>query len=110
AGKAVRDVLGDYEYRDGGRAGDDLVRDLVTEVGGVLAPGGVAQMLVNWEQSSGAPWADRVGAWLDVAYERYGLDGWVIQRELVDPAQYAETWIRDGGTTPDREPEAWVAA
>ncbi|GAB6937014.1 DUF7059 domain-containing protein [Isoptericola variabilis] len=106
AGAAVADALGDYEYRDGGRSGDDLVRDLVRDVGGVLAPGGVAQLLGNWEHRRGEPWDERVGAWLDAA----GLDGWVIQREVLDPAEYAETWIRDGGTTAEREPGAWAAA
>ncbi|MFE5309656.1 methyltransferase [Isoptericola sp. NPDC056605] len=106
AGAAVAEALGDYEYRDGGRSGDDLVRDLVRDVGGVLAPGGVAQLLGNWEHRRGEPWDERVGAWLDAA----GLDGWVIQREVLDPAEYAETWIRDGGTTPEREPGAWAAA
>lgn len=106
AGRAVADALGDYEYRDGGRAGDDLVRDLVLGVGGILAPGGTAQLLGNWEHRRGEPWTERVGSWLDEA----GLDGWVIQREVLDPAEYAETWIRDGGTTPDREPDAWAAA
>ncbi|CAM3518516.1 DUF7059 domain-containing protein [Isoptericola cucumis] len=106
AGRAVADALGDYEYRDGGRSGDDLVRDLVTGVGQVLAPGGVAQLLGNWEHRRGEPWTERVGAWLDAA----GLDGWVIQREVLDPAEYAETWIRDGGTTPEREPGPWAAA
>lgn len=95
-----------YEYRDGGRSGDDLVRDLVTGVGAVLAPGGVAQMLGNWEHRAGEPWTERVGRWLDES----GLDGWVVQREVLDPAEYAETWIRDGGTTPEREPEAWASA
>ena len=95
-----------YEYRDGGRSGDDLVRDLVTGVGAVLAPGGVAQMLGNWEHRAGEAWTERVGRWLDES----GLDGWVVQREVLDPAEYAETWIRDGGTTPEREPEAWASA
>lgn len=106
AGRAVADALGDYEYRDGGRAGDDLVRDLILGVGDVLAPGGTAQLLGNWEHRRGEPWTERVGAWLDEA----GLDGWIIQREVLDPAEYAETWIRDGGTTADREPDAWAAA
>ena len=106
AGRAVADAIGDYEYRDGGRAGDDLVRDLITSVGSVLAPGGTAQLLGNWEHRRGEPWTERVGAWLDAA----GLDGWVIQREVLDPAEYAETWIRDGGTTPDRDPARWAAA
>jgi SAM-dependent methyltransferase len=106
SGRAVAEAIGGYEYRDGGRAGDDLVRDLVTGVGTVLEPGGVAQLLGNWEHRRGEPWTERVGAWLDAA----GLDGWVIQREVLDPAQYAETWIRDGGTTPEREPAAWEVA
>ncbi|MFD6179304.1 MULTISPECIES: DUF7059 domain-containing protein [unclassified Isoptericola] len=106
AGRAVADALGDYEYRDGGRSGDDLVRDLVRDVGQVLAPGGVAQLLGNWEHRRGEPWEERVGGWLDAS----GLDGWVIQREVLDPAEYAETWIRDGGTTAEREPAAWAAA
>ena len=99
-------TIPEYEYRDGGRAGDDLVRDLVLGVGDVLAPGGVAQMLGNWEHRRGEPWTERVGAWLEEA----GLDGWIIQREVLDPAEYAETWIRDGGTTPEREPGAWAAS
>ncbi|PVU84032.1 SAM-dependent methyltransferase [Cellulomonas sp. WB94] len=93
-----------YEYRDGGRAGDAIVRELVTGVGAVLAPGGVAQLLGNWEVRRGEEWHERVGEWLDES----GLDGWVVQRELQDPAQYAETWIRDGGTTPDRDRPAWA--
>ncbi|WP_407319246.1 methyltransferase [Isoptericola halotolerans] len=105
-GAAVAEALGAFEYRDGGRSGDDLVRDLVTGVGAVLAPGGVAQMLVNWEHRRGEPWTDRVGAWLDES----GLEAWVVERELLDPAEYAETWIRDGGTSSEREPDAWTAA
>lgn len=94
-----------YEYRDGGRTGDAIVADLVRGVGAVLAPGGVAQLLGNWEVRAGEDWQGRVGAWLDDS----GLDGWVIQRELQDPAEYAETWIRDGGTSPERDPDGWVA-
>lgn len=93
-----------YEYRDGGRAGDAIVSELVEGVAEVLAPGGVAQLLGNWEVRRGEQWQDRVGSWLDAS----GLDGWVVQRELQDPAQYAETWIRDGGTTPDRDRGAWA--
>jgi methylase of polypeptide subunit release factors len=98
----------EYTYRDGGLAGDEVVRRLVTGVGRVLAPGGVAQLLGNWEDRTDASFADRVGGWLDES----GLDGWVVQRELQDPAQYAELWLRDGG---DPEPgrraalyEAWL--
>ena len=50
-----------YEYRDGGRAGDELVRELVRASAAVLAPGGVAQLLGNWEVRRGEPWHERVG-------------------------------------------------
>lgn len=95
-----------YSYRDGGRSGDDLVRDLVLSVGDVLAPGGIAQMLGNWEIRTGEDWDERVREWV----ERSGLDGWVIQREVLDPAHYAETWLRDGGLVPERDPLAWSTA
>jgi len=85
-----------FEYRDGGAAGDAVVRDLVRGVGRHLEPGGIAQFLGNWEVPRGSTWTERVGDWL----EGTGLDAWVVQREVQDPAQYAETWARDGGHHP----------
>lgn len=82
-----------FEYRDGGRAGDDVVAELVRGVGPLLAPGGVAQFLGNWEIPEGADWRDRVREWVDAS----GLDAWVVQRDIQDPAEYAEVWARDGG-------------
>ena len=84
-----------YEYRDAGLAGDELVRRLVGGLADVLAPGGVAQLLGNWEQHAGQGWVERVAGWLPP-----GLDAWVVQREVQDPAEYAETWARDGGHRP----------
>lgn len=94
-----------YVYRDGGASGDDVVRDLVLGLGDVLAPGGVAQLLGNWEHRRGQDWRERVGEWID----RAGLDAWVVQREVQDPAEYAETWLRDGGTSLERDPAGWRA-
>ena len=37
---------------------------------------------------------------LDKLIEGTGLDAWVVQREVQDPAEYAETWARDGGHHP----------
>lgn len=108
-GPARQDSAPTYEYRDAGLVGDELVRRLVTTVGRVLAPGGVAQLLGNWEDRDGEGWRDRVGSWLDDS----GLDGWVVQREMQDPAEYAETWIRDAGqhrgSGADALYEAWLA-
>lgn len=84
------------EYRDGGRGGDDLVHDLVSAVGEHLAPGGVAQLLGNWEHHAGEDWRERVASWLPE-----GCDAWVVQREVQDPAEYAELWLRDGGMRPE---------
>ncbi|MDO5504018.1 MAG: methyltransferase [Actinomycetia bacterium] len=82
-----------FEYRDGGRAGDAVVAELVTGLAEHLEPGGIAQLLGNWEIHRGTSWRERVGEWV----AQSGLDAWVVQREVQDPAQYAETWARDGG-------------
>ncbi len=85
-----------FEYRDGGESGDAVVRDLVRSVGDHLEAGGIAQFLGNWEVPRGTTWTERLGGWL----EGTGLDAWVVQREVQDPAEYAETWARDGGHHP----------
>ncbi|ROP61264.1 methyltransferase [Curtobacterium sp. ZW137] len=85
-----------YEYRDGGMVGDALVETVLTGLEEHLEPGGTAQLLGNWEYHWGVDGLDRVRSW----FERTDLDAWVIERERQDPAAYAETWIRDGGTKP----------
>ena len=97
------------EYRDGAMPGDSLVAELVSTLGGHLRPGGVAQLLGNWEHREGEGWDERVTDWLAAA----GTDGWVVQREVQDPAEYAHTWLRDGGMRPgsavfDAALEAWL--
>jgi methylase of polypeptide subunit release factors len=89
----------EYEYRDGGMIGDALVESVVVGARDHLVPGGVAQLLGNWEYRAepagvGTDGLQRAAGWADAA----GLDAWIIERERQDPAQYAETWIRDGGT------------
>ncbi len=86
-------AMPEYEYRDGGMTGDALVRDLVTSLPDVLAPGGVAQLLANWEVPGDTEWRTVVGGWLDGT----GLDAWVVRRDEQDPAQYAELWASDAG-------------
>lgn len=88
-----------FEYRDGGMVGDCLVRTVVQQVEAHLEPGGVAQLLGNWEVPGGTDWQDVVRQWLAPTE----LDAWVVQRETQDPAEYAELWIRDGGHRPGTE-------
>ncbi|WP_202863089.1 DUF7059 domain-containing protein [Ornithinimicrobium murale] len=91
-----RDGVPLFEYRDGGAPGDTIVATLVRDLAGVLAPGGIAQLLGNWELRAGEEWTEHVGEWVAGT----GLDAWVIQRETQDAAEYAETWARDGGHRP----------
>lgn len=80
-------------YRDSGLPGDEVVRRVVTEAPGHLAPGGVAQVLANWVHVAGQPWQERLAGWL----EGTGCDAWVVQRDVADPAEYVELWLRDAG-------------
>ncbi|MGJ3189387.1 DUF7059 domain-containing protein [Paenarthrobacter sp. FR1] len=88
-----------FTYRDGGLPGDEIVSSLIQSLAGVLAPGGTAQMLGNWEIASGTAWKDRPTAWLQGS----GLDIWFIQREQVGPEQYAETWLQDASQNREGE-------
>ena len=86
-----------FTYRDGGLPGDEIVSSLVRELPSVLAPGGTAQLLGNWEIPAGSSWADRPQSWA-----RPDTDVWFIQREQVGPEQYAETWLQDASESRDR--------
>ncbi|MFJ6113480.1 methyltransferase [Agrococcus sediminis] len=88
-----------YEYRDGGRTGDALMAAVVQGLGAHLQPGGAARLLGNWEAVGGRDGLARVEEWADAS-----LDVWAIERESLDPAQYAALWLRDGGTLP-RDPD-----
>lgn len=98
----------DYEYRDAGLVGDALVERFLRAAPSLLAPGGIAQLLGNWETRREAAGLDRVRSWIDE-----GTDAWVIERERLSPLAYAELWIRDGGVVPrdqafDRMLSAWL--
>ena len=82
----------DYVYRDSGRAGDDALAALVRALPDHLEPGGVAQLLGSWLHVRGQDWPDRVRSWLPD-----GVDAWIVQREVTDPALHVGTWQRDAG-------------
>lgn len=137
-----------YEYRDGGMVGDALVEAVVRGAAEYLRPGGVMQLLGNWEYHDDTDAFERLegwltpvvgqaaGAWTALDAPKNGaasavspgvassvteqavsaartLDAWIIEREVQSPGEYAETWIRDGGTRPgtadfDRLYNAWL--
>lgn len=100
---AVREAgLPLMEYRD---AGGPILPGLVAGLAEHLEPGATAVMLGNWEHRGTSSWREAVAAWLPE-----GLDAWILERELQDPVEYATMWLRDGGLTPERDPQAFDAA
>ncbi|MGB3827778.1 MAG: methyltransferase, partial [Ornithinimicrobium sp.] len=98
--------LDTLDYRDGGQVGDAVVGEVVSRIGDHLKPGGIGQLLGNWEMAAGEQWSQRVARWLPP-----GLDAWVIQREEQDVADYAMTWARDAGhPVGTADFERWYAA
>jgi methylase of polypeptide subunit release factors len=95
-----------YDYRDGGLPGDELSCRAVRVCASVLADGGVAQLLVNWLHVDGEDWRDRASSWVS----GLGVDAWLIERDLEDPAAYVTTWLDDAGESGDDElREQWLA-
>jgi hypothetical protein len=93
----------EYAYRDSGLAGDAVSERLIRGLHTVLADGGVGQVLANWVHVRGADWRDRVASWLGD-----GCDTLVLQREVLDPAEYVATWQRDAGDTSAARAERWL--
>ncbi|WP_136707767.1 methyltransferase [Agromyces sp. H66] len=97
----------EYEYRDGGLVGDAIVEQVMRGAAGHLTGGGVAQLLGNWEVRDDGDAFERLRDWAGE------LEYWIVEREVQRVTEYAETWIRDGGTRPgtaefDRLYDAWL--
>jgi hypothetical protein len=80
-------------YREGDRPGDGLVEHIVHAGADHLAPHGVLQVLANWAHVGGTDWSDRLRRWITAT----GCDAHVVQREVLDPSEYAELWLADAG-------------
>ncbi|HXH81118.1 DUF7059 domain-containing protein [Nocardioides sp.] len=85
-------------YRDSGLPGDRVVEDIVRGAPAHLTEGGLCQVLANWSIVDGTDWDERLASWL-----RDDCDALVIQREVIDPSEYVEMWLKDAGVhgTPD---------
>ncbi len=105
----------EHVYRDAGLGGDGASELLVSTLPGHLAPDGVGQLLASWlvtrpdveaARAAGDPhdgWDARPRRWLAAAAEAAepgGLDAWVVQRDVADPALHVGTWLRDAGVDP----------
>lgn len=77
-------------YRESGLPGDEVCRRLVAGAAQRLTAGGWCQLLANWLLIEGEPWQERLAGWVPE-----GCDAWIVQRDVQDPAEYAELWLRD---------------
>lgn len=84
------------DYRDSGLPGDGVSAMLAGGIPGLLAPGGVGQLLANWIIPADRPWEERVADWFDGS----GCDAWIWQRDIAEPGQYVSMWLSDAGEQP----------
>lgn len=85
-----------HSYRDSGLDLDGASELMISNAVDHLVPGGTAAMLASWLHVDGEDWRHRVASWLPA----HGVDAWIVQRDVADPALYVGTWLRDGGAAP----------
>jgi hypothetical protein len=79
-----------YIYRDGGMAGDELIKKIARQAPDYLSEGGYCHILCNWAEEADQDWKERLRSW----FERTPCNVWVIRSETRDAGTYASTWIR----------------
>lgn len=95
----------EHSYRDSGLDLDGASKLMISEAARYLNPGGTAAMLASWVHIDGEDWRARVASWLPA----HGVDAWIVQRDVADPALYVGTWLRDGDAD-ERDPEGAATA
>ncbi|WP_182353917.1 DUF7059 domain-containing protein [Flaviflexus huanghaiensis] len=96
----VRRVIGTYEYRDAGAEGDDILMEVLANVGNHLSENGIAWLLGNWLIHADLDSPTFATTWSKTIATAIGnREAWIVLRDAVDPAQYAEMWLKDTGMT-----------
>ena len=106
----ANDPLPKYTYRSVNTSGDELLRGLLRDLPNYLQPGGVAQLLGNWEISGTESWDERLRNCFQSANDLVGSDIWVIQRQVLSVEEYCETWLRDAGINELVDADLWKRA
>ncbi|GAB0101689.1 methyltransferase [Nocardia sp. JMUB6875] len=86
----------EHTYRDSGLHLDGASELVISGIPDMLNPGGTAALLASWVHVEGEDWRSRVASWLPAD----GIDAWIVQRDIADPALYVGTWLRDAGLDP----------
>lgn len=89
-----------HVYRDSGLDLDGATQLVVSQAPDHLTDTGTAHLLGAWVHVADADWRSRVAGWLP----DHGVRAWILQRDVVDPALYVGTWLRDESIDP-RSPE-----
>ncbi len=87
-------------YRDSGLNLDEASRLVVSQASDYLNVDGTAHLLAAWIHKADEPWQQRVASWIPSD----GVSAWFMQRDVVDPATYVSTWLKDESIDP-RSPE-----
>jgi hypothetical protein len=87
-----------YLFRDSEASVDDISRRIVRTAAEALRPGGHCQLLASWAHTSGVDWRQRLATWFDGT----SCDALVIEREALEPAAHAASWLRQ-----TEAPEQW---
>ena len=98
----------DFVYRDGSGGGDEVSQLVVTQAARHLAPGGIAQILVNWVEDPFASWIAPLQRWLEGA----DVDALVLHHLSEQPLSYAAKWNMNLHDDPDEHGQAldrWTA-
>ncbi|HET9547262.1 MAG TPA: class I SAM-dependent methyltransferase [Desertimonas sp.] len=87
-----------YLFRDGGLPVDELCRSIVRTAPDHLVGGGHCQLLASWAHVAGEDWHGRLESW----FAGTDCDAYVLEREALDPAAHAASWLRQ-----TEAPESW---
>jgi hypothetical protein len=95
-----------YVFRDSGLPVDELCRSIVRAAPAHLNAGGHCQLLASWAHVAGEDWRERLERW----FAGTGCDAYVLEREALEPAAHAASWLRQteqAGTWRD-DFDAWM--
>lgn len=85
-----------HVYRDSGLDLDGASELVISHLPDHLAENGTAFVLGSWVHTADEPWERRVASW----FPQTGVSAWVCQRDIVDPALYVSTWLKDESIDP----------
>ena len=86
----------EHVYRDSGLDLDGATETTVRGAANHLEIDGTAHILGSWAHVGDQGWEARVASWIP----EHGVEAWIVQRDVVGPAEYAGTWLRDESIDP----------